>query len=163
MLLKKLNNIFKITLYVYNHKHTFLTEFLNIFGMNCFRQAFYKVSDYILLKSAKSPYKFLPHCFLLGAASGFFMIKAPLAGKGETFWDHWRRTKSEDRWKALHGSLPQEVITEEVKDTKVEAPVETAEKVQSSLLESSIETEVSSSKTTIETRKVSSGTAVEIQ
>ena len=132
--------------------------------MNYFRETFYKVSDYITFKSSKSLYKFLPHCFLFGAAAEFIMIKAPYAGEGETFWDVWRRNKSEKRWKALHGSLPQKVITEEeTEDTKVKALVETAEEVQLNLLESSIETEESSSKTTIEVEKVPSEAPVEIQ
>ena len=145
---------------MYNHKNTFLTECLISFGMSYFRQAFYKVSDYIASKASNSPYKFLPHTFLFGAAIEFFMIKAPLAGKGETFYDVARRKESEKRWKVLHRSLPQEVITEEeIKGT----PVETAEEVQSSLLESPIETKESSSKTLIETKEASSETPIEVQ
>ena len=130
--------------------------------MNYFRQAFYKVSDYIASKSSNSPYKFLPHTFLFGAAIEFFMIKAPLAGKGETFYDVARRKESEKRWKVLHKSLPQELSTEEIKDTEVEAPVETAEEVQSSVLKPPIETEENSPGTSVEIEKVSSQTSVEI-
>ena len=100
----------------------FLTECLISIGMNYFRQVFYKVSDYISSKS-QSPYRFLPHTFLFAAAIELFMIKAPLAGKGETFYDVARRKESEKRWKVLHGSLPQENNTEEV-TSLLESPVE---------------------------------------
>ena len=91
----------------------FLTECLISIGMNYSRQVFYKVSDYISFKS-QSPYKFLPHTFLFSAAIELFRIKAPLAGKGETYYDFARRKDSEKRWEVLHGSLPLENNTEEV-------------------------------------------------
>lgn len=92
--------------------------------MNFFKNLGLRIAD-TLSSQAFSPYRFLPLAFLLGASAETFMIKAPLAGKGETFYDFTRRRESEKRFKALFGKLPEELAAEQRKEieeaaTKVE-------------------------------------------
>lgn len=80
--------------------------------MNFLKKLGNRIAD-TLSSQAFSPYRFLPLAFLLGASAETFMIKAPLAGKGETFYDFTRRRESEKRYKALFGKLPDELAAEE--------------------------------------------------
>uniref|UniRef100_H2YF49 Small integral membrane protein 4 n=1 Tax=Ciona savignyi TaxID=51511 RepID=H2YF49_CIOSA len=50
---------------------------------------------YLYPIKGKSPYKFVPLFFTIGGAIEWVMIKVPAAGKGETFYDVWRRNQSE--------------------------------------------------------------------
>lgn len=89
------------------------------------RKYIHNITDYIASKRT-SPYRFVPVCFIFGALTELFMIKAPLAGKGETFYDVARRKESERQFKRVFGKLPddsgsvEEILTAAVSEQPVE-------------------------------------------
>ena len=80
--------------------------------MKFFSKIARKISDTIFSESNRV-YRFLPHCFILGALTELFMIKAPLAGKGETFYDVVRRKESERRFQKIFNKSPEELQSED--------------------------------------------------
>ena len=76
-------------------------------GMKFVHRAVAKFLHYYPIKS-RSPFRFFPVFFCLGAGIEWFMINVPAAGAGETFYDVYRRNISRRQFGNAEGRLAEE-------------------------------------------------------